>query len=562
MLMTLLLPAVFGIQLDDVTLENDVIDLRLQTTEPKARCPVCGHLSQEVHSHYGRNVADLPWAGMPVRAALWVRRFFCRNADCQRQIFCERLNPAIEAYARRTRRLENQLQQLSLALGGEGGSRLLLILGMSASPATLLRLIDAIEVDERPTPRVLGVDDWAKHKGQSYGTILVDLERHQPVDLLEERSSEALANWLQAHPGVEIITRDRAEVYAEGASTGAPDAIQIADRFHLMQNLVDALKRMFDHHANDLQAAAKQATVPISGICDPVKEDSGSSESSTSAAPPLEQQNGGLEMAVDNAPADNVVPAKGSKSLAELRFDEVKVLQQQGLSERAIAQKLSMSRKTVHRYMDLDAYRRRTPGWQSTSKATTFLPYLHKRWQEGCRNVKQLFTEIQRDGFTGSYASVRRLASRTLCADAPNGSAKLSEAITPRLSANQAAWLLIRSSEELDEKQTVMQQALLDVSTVAAQAYPLAQDFRQLINERQADGLDPWLCQAKKSGIPELRRFATSLQSDYQVVKNALLYPWSNGQVEGQVNRLKLIKRHMYGRAGFDLLRRKVLCMA
>ena len=138
----------------------------------------------------------------------------------------------------------------------------------------------------------------------------------------------------------------------------------------------------------------------------------------------------------------------------------------------------------------------------------------------------------------------------------------MSEAITPRLSANQAAWLLIRSSEELDEKQTVMQRALLDVSTVAAQAYPLAQDFRQLINERQADGLDAWLCQAKKSGIPELQRFATSLQSDHQVVKNALLYPWSNGQVEGQVNRLKLIKRHMYGRAGFDLLRRKVLCMA
>ena len=243
---------------------------------------------------------------MPVRVALWVRRFFCRNADCQRQIFCERLNPAIEAYPRRTRRLENQLQQLSLALGGEGGSRLLMILGMSASPATLLRLIGAIEIDERPTPRVLGVDDWAKHKGQSYGTILVDLERHQPVDLLAERSSEALANWLQAHPGVEIITRDRAEVYAEGASTGAPDAIQIADRFHLMQNLVDTLKRMFDHHANDLQAAAKQATVPLFGICDPVKEDFGSSESSTSIASPLEQQNGGLEIAVDNAPADNV----------------------------------------------------------------------------------------------------------------------------------------------------------------------------------------------------------------------------------------------------------------
>ena len=191
MLMTLLLPTVSGIELDTVTHEEGAIHLSLQTTEPQAGCPVCGQISQEVHSHYGRSVADLPWAGMPVNATLWVRRFFCRNVDCKRKIFCERLNPAIAPYARRTRRLHNQLQQLALALGGEAGSQLIVILGMLASPATLLRMINAMEIDKRPTPRVLGVDDWAKRKGQTYGRLLVDLERRQVVDLLAERSSAA-----------------------------------------------------------------------------------------------------------------------------------------------------------------------------------------------------------------------------------------------------------------------------------------------------------------------------------------------------------------------------------
>lgn len=562
MLMTLLLPAIAGIELDDVAHESGVIHLTLRTTATQVGCPVCGQLSQDVHSRYGRSVADLPWAGIPVQATLWVRRFFCHNANCQRKIFCERLSPAIAPYARRTHRLYRQLQHLALELGGEAGSRLTVILGMLASPATLLRSIRSIECEERPTPRVLGVDDWAKHKGQSYGTLLVDLERHQPVDLLSERSSEALAKWLQEHPGVEIISRDRAEVYAEGATVGAPNAIQIADRFHLIQNLVDALKRLFNRHTSDLRTAAKQVAVPAATILDKPKDDQDPGKTSTSAVLADRPFDDSGEIPTDGVASDKVAATQRIKSLTELRFDEVKLLHKQGLSERAIARRLSMSRKTVRRYVTLDTYRRRTPGRQSTSKATTFLPYLHKRWQEGCRNVKGLFVEIQQNGFTGSYASVWRLINRSFDVDVPCGSARLSELITPRLSANQAAWLLIRRTEELDEKQKALQQSLLDVSHVATQAYPLAQGFRQLINERQVDALDPWLSQAKNSGIPELRRFATSLQSDYQVVRNALLYPWSNGQVEGQVNRLKLIKRQMYGRAGFELLRKKVLYAA
>lgn len=170
-----------------------------------------------------------------------------------------------------------------------------------------------------------------------------------------------------------------------------------------------------------------------------------------------------------------------------------------------------------------------------------------------------LFAEIQREGFTGSYASLWRLVSHSLSTDASIEPTKPPEPAALRLSATQAAWLLVRKHEKLSEKQKALQQTLLNISSIANQAYPLAQAFRQFINERQADALDPWLQQAQASGIAELCRFAGSLQSDYQAVKNALLFAWSNGQVEGQVNRLKLIKRTMYGRAGFDLLRRKAL---
>jgi transposase len=555
MLMNLLLPGIAGVKLDGISIESDTIHLRLQTTSRQAACPVCGKLSRDVHSRYQRAVVDLPWAGLPVYAALWVRRFFCHNSACLRKIFCERLKPAIAVYARRTQRLVSQLQHVSFVLGGEAGSRLIVRLGMLASPDTLLRLTEAVPDDHRPTPRVLGVDDWAKRKGQSYGTILIDLERHQPVDLLDTRSSDALADWLQAHPGVEIISRDRARIYQEGATLGAPDAIQIADRFHLIQNLVDTIRRMFDRHAPDLRATAEQiaAAAPAS-----VSADINASPTESSLSRKADQQP--VNVIITDPESSSIPPlADREKSTAELRFAEVKALQREGLSRRAIAQRLSMSWRTVARYAGYDTYPERAASHQSTSKAITYLPYLSRRWREGCHNAKLLFAEIQETGFSGSYSSVWRLVNRYLRTETPNKASKPPRPAIPRLSARQAAWLLVRQPEEMDDKQKVARKTLLEVSTIAAQAYPLARAFRQMINERQMDEFDTWLIKAKSSGIAEFRRFATSLQSDYQVVKNALVYPWSNGQVEGQVNRLKLIKRQMYGRASFPLLRKRVL---
>src|SRR5215208_1862602 len=255
-LATNLLPLGHGIRLRDVTIGPDQIVATLEATAPRGACPRCGTWSEAVHSHYQRTIADLPWGGQAVRFHLHVRKFFCRQPTCARRIFTERLPHLVAPYARRTSRLESVLSLLAFALGGEPGARIVGQLGMAASPATLLRLIRRATVAERPTPRVLGVDDWAFRRGHRYGTILVDLERHWIVELLPARSAEPLAEWLQAHPGVEVVSRDRAPAYAEAARKEAPQAVQVADRWHVLQNLVEALERCLLRFRPALKAAA------------------------------------------------------------------------------------------------------------------------------------------------------------------------------------------------------------------------------------------------------------------------------------------------------------------
>ena len=196
------------------------------------------------HSRYTRRPGDLPCVGRQVHLQLNVRRFFCDNPACQQRTFVERLPGVVRSFARRTTRLAEAQRQIGLALGGEAGTRSATQQAMPVSADTLLRLASHSELAPAATPKVLGVDDWAWKKGQTYGTILVDLEQRCVVDLLADRTADTLATWLQAHPGVEIISRDRGGSYAEGARRGAPDAVQVADRWHLLANLREALERL------------------------------------------------------------------------------------------------------------------------------------------------------------------------------------------------------------------------------------------------------------------------------------------------------------------------------
>jgi len=253
-----------------IIFDPDAVTIVVETMTPAAACPICGRPSRGVHSRYVGTLADLPWQGRIVRWRLETRKFFCDTPACPRRIFTERLPEVAAVYARKTTRLNEALIYIAFACGGEGGSRLAVRLEMPISPDTLLRRIRDASPERHCTPRILGIDDWAMRRGQRYGTLLCDLERHCPVDVLNGREAKTLARWLQRHQEIQVITRDRASCYAQGAST-APQAIQVADRFHLMQNLRQALVRMLEH---------RYPTCPMR----------------VSACPPLSWRRGGLSV--------------------------------------------------------------------------------------------------------------------------------------------------------------------------------------------------------------------------------------------------------------------------
>lgn len=548
----LLLPAVSYVQVNSFEIDDNQLVLHVCGINPTATCPYCDTESSRVNTSYGRKPADLPCGGYMVQLQITVRSFFCRNASCAYRTFAERFPDLVAPYARRTERLQEQQQRVAFEASGEAAARILDTVAMPVSGKTLVRLVRAAPEAKAETPRVLGVDDWAIKKGQSYGTILIDQETGRPVDLLPNRSAESLEQWLDAHPGVEIITRDRAVDYASGASAGAPEAIQIADRFHLLQNLTGTLKRIFERQPKQLREAAQQAadkmnrqeeqtanTALLEGLT--TREPITTGAKTNDGSPEVSQER-------------SVAP-----TAAQVRFDEVKSLQSKGWSQRAVADHLQMSRRTVSKYWSLDAYPKRQPGPQQISSVTPYFAYLVQRWQEGCQNCRQLFEEVRAQGYTGSYASVWRAIKQLASNEVILMVNPRKPHPIPALSARQAAWLFSTPADELKPEQQSLRDALLDVCPDAADISDLAQSFGDMIRHRTVDAFDDWLHKTKQCAVAEFQRFAESLQRDYAAVKAALEYEWSNGRVEGHVNRLKFIKRQCYGRANFDLLRKRVL---
>jgi len=469
-----------------------------------------------------------------------VRRFFCPNPTCKRKIFVERLGAAIRAFARRTERLATQLGQLVFRLSAEAGARLGKQLGMPVSAATLLRLQRQHALPPSPEPRIIGVDDWALRKGRTYGALIVDLERHQPIDVLPDTKAESFAAWLKAHPTISIISRDRAGNFAEGARAGAPQAIQVADRWHLFGNLGDAMQRLLARHPAALRAAARAQA----------EQQSADRPAPETSPVPVEP--------IAGAPAAPTAPPPLTER--EQRFQEVLRLHGQGWNDSRIARALHLNIRTIKRYvLSRELPKRGAPMIQLVSTVTPYLASLERRWQAGCQNKTQLWQEIQAQGYQGSRSSVYRALKRFQPEHGQHIGTPATRAKRYALSPRQGMWLLVRAEADLTEHEraarVVLEAASADITTGTS----LAQRFQDMLRQRDVDALEPWLQDATTSGIAEFKHFAASLRRDVAAVRAALELPWSNGQLEAQVNRLKVIKRIGYGRAKFDLLRRRVL---
>jgi transposase len=408
---------------------------------------------------------------------------------------------------------------------------------------------------------VLGVDDWAWRRGQRYGTLLVDLEQSAPVDLLPDRTAEALAEWLKAHPTIELISRDRAGAYADGARRGAPDAVQVADRWHLLHNLVEALERLFDRLPTSVRTPPAPAAVTPTISLAAGKADS---QGKTSPDTP----------AVDERPAtlrhptrpEQMQQARRAKRLK--RFETVRDLHAQGLSQRTIARQLRIGKGTVRRYLNATTFPEIARRRKAPSILDPFVPYLAERWQAGCHNGLQLWREIRDQGYIGSRPLVsmwvaqqrRLLPSRPQHAPRGQWPHPLAPPSPPRpISSRRAAFLLLKPPEQLDPDQSDTVARLEQASPQVAAASRLVHEFAQMVRDRQRTHLDDWLQAVHASGIRELRYFARGVQRDYDAVAAGLSLPWSSGPVEGHINRLKTLKRQMYGKAGFELLRQRVL---
>jgi len=468
---------------------------------------------------------------------LRVRKFFCFIPTCPRRIFTERLPGVIAPSARTTSRLTDLLRAIAFALGGEPGARLARQIGVTVHPATLINLIRRAPLPVYPSPKILGVDDWAQRKGIRYGTALVDLERHRLIDLLPDRTAETLAQWLAPHNDIAIIARDRRGAYATGARVGAPDAVQVADRWHLLSNWHEAIERVFNRYRSTI----KQVTIP--------------------KALPAKQ------------PAVKVLPPKSvnrRRKYAEERrarghaerlalYTLIRERHAKGEYLTTIARDLKLNYKTARKYALADECPMPKAYPPRQRLLTPYEPYLRARWAEGCRNGQQLHRELVAHGFHGTRSLVATFVAQLRRAErAGMPGAPITPAGDP-LTPHTAAMLLLRRPEVCRDAERAAIEQLRACHPDIMTTMTFTERFTTIVRERRGEALSQWLIDAQASAIREIGQFALKLRQDEAAVRAGCTLGWSNGQTEGQVTRLKLLKRQMYGRAKFDLLRQRAL---
>jgi len=526
-LLFMLFPHLRGLQVEQVEDAGDAVVIRACCRALQARCPACGAVSSRVHGGYARVVADGAAGGRPVVVVLAVRRFRCPDPSCAKVTFAEQAEGLSARYRRRSVPLLGMLASFGLELAGRAAARLAGALGVPVHSSTVLRLVMALpDPPVTAAPKVTGVDDFALRKGHVYGTVVADAESGQAVDLLPDREAATLEAWLKARPGAEVICRDRASAYAEGARDGAPGAIQVADRWHLWHNLAEYAEKTAARHRGCL------------------KEPPAAGDADDQDAP-----------AVPDGSLDACGRERQLARRTRERYTEIRERLDAGQPEAAIRRATGLDRRTVQRYARAaSADELLASVTDRESKLDEFKPYICQRWNQGLTDAAQIHAELQQRGWTGSPQTVRRYVHLLRQAGA---------AVTPAPAVPKTReitrWLLSRPASLDDDDQARLAAVRAGCPHLDALAGHI-RDFAQMMTRRQGLlALEDWLTRVEADDQPELHSFAAGIRRDQEAVTAGLALPYNSGAMEGNVNKIKMIKRQMYGRAGFALLRKRVI---
>jgi transposase len=507
-----LLPYLSGVVIEGAEVCGGRLVVRARACAEQAACGRCGAVSRRVHSSYGRRLAGTGTGGRVMVIRLAVRRFFCASPDCPAKTFAEQPGGLASRYSRLSVPARELAAAVGLALAGRAGARLGEVMALPASRQVLLRLVMALPDPPCGPVRVLGIDDFSFRRGQSWGTLLVNMETRRPVDVLDGRDAEVVTAWLQDHPGTEVICRDRAGAYAQAARDGAPAAIQVADPWHLYHNLSGYVRDT---------VAANQAALPAA-VPDP-----------------------------GPAPAD---PAQVTAIITQ-RHADVHQLRARGLTLKEAAAATGLGNGRTGRYWNAPSAAALLAA-RGTSALDPFKAHLDQRWAQGQHTIAALHAEITARGYPGSRTTTYAYASMLRLAAPP-------AAPRPPTITQATCWIMAgpdREGHHLAPAARTRLDAILAASPqLAALARHVAR-FSEIASGRLgAAALDTWLDAADTDDQPALHHFTTGIRQDHQAVANAVTQTWTSAAVEGHVCRLKKIKRQMYGRAGRPLLRKLVL---
>jgi transposase len=534
---TPLLPLPDGLEITSISEASQELQVRVTSNRMSSLCPLCSTPSFAIHSYYRRKPLELPSTGKPVRLLLSVKKFFCHVTSCPRKIFTERLPELLEPSSRLTSRLRSIVQAICAAFNAKGGARLGEHLGIHLSRMTFLHSLHRMSTPPVGKVKAVGIDDFAWKRGRRYGTVIIDLKTHRLIDMLPDREAESVKQWLLAHPEIEIVSRDRGGAYADGATQGAPQAQQIADRWHLCKNLGDAVEDYLKR---------QHLQIPSSPVADTATPE-------VKALP---------QLSALPTPVKRTRASQAKTQRKQAVVDQVQDLYREGTSLHTIALRLDLARNTVRRYVRMEGPVQSTPRPRKPSQLDPFYDDLCQRFNDGCSNASQLFQELQEKGYRGGETSVRSFVARLR--KGLSGMARPPKHVKNGVpvsagSPRELRWLLAKREEDLTPEEHLDLKHLLESSQEVKELHCLLQSFLEMLRSRRPERLNGWMKQARESGIKELESFVAGIERDYDAVRAGLTFPWSQGPVEGTVNKIKTHKRLMYGRASFPLLRQKML---